>query len=93
MKWKTNAKYGKPDESGTIFTNKDVPIQVHGIHGCPGWYLSCSDLNISGLPLNADSFEEAVKNSKILISKRIGEIVNKYNSFIKDESETEIVRY
>lgn len=93
MEWKTNAKYGEPNESGTIFTNKDIPVKVHRIIGCPGWYLSCSDLNFSRLPLDADSFEDAVKESKILISKRIGEIVNKYDSFIKDETENEIVRY
>ena len=49
MKFRSNAKWNEPVESGTIFDCKvgNTCISVHRIIHCEGWFLSCADLRIS----------------------------------------------
>ena len=54
MKLISNAKYGEPVESGTIFRIKEngFNMSIHKICGCGDtWYLNCSELGINDLPL------------------------------------------
>lgn len=43
MKLKSNAKYGAPVESGTIYTAKvnNMTVSIHKIIGLEGWFLNC----------------------------------------------------
>lgn len=95
MQWQSNARYGKPPESGTIFTAKtDGRIVIHKIHECgEGWYLSCPPLSIDSEPLNTEDFNTAVDSAKAMISRKLKTLHYTYSVFVSDTSENEIVRY
>lgn len=89
MNWKSNAKFGKDLMDGTIFThkiNKIDRVKIHRIAGLSGWFLTCYDLNISGKALSGDTFEEAVKESREIIGKRMKHLVEKYEPFVHDDT-------
>lgn len=91
MKWKTNARYGAPSEDGTIFKNEVESISVHRVIYCSGWYLSCAELGFSQQELEGETFDEAVAYAKNLIRNRINFLKEKYDSFLNDDSNNEIV--
>lgn len=93
MKFKSNARYNEPVESGTIFESKigGMRISVHKIIHCEGWYLSCPNLRISQMKLKSDTLISAIKESKEVLKNVIEELKKDVDSFC--ESEIEISRY
>lgn len=56
MKYISNAKYGEPVETGTIYRgdNKILGICVHELRGCgETLYMNCEALNIYDIKLNS----------------------------------------
>ena len=66
MKFKSNARYGEPTESGTIYEGKigRLRVSVHRITHCEGWFLSCADVQISQMHLKSDTIMGAIEESK-----------------------------
>lgn len=93
MKFKSNAKYNEPVESGTIFEGKvgKLSISVHRIIYCDGWYLSCPDMRISQMKLRSDTLIGAIEESKAVLKNTVDRMVNDVNSFCAEE--IEVVRY
>lgn len=93
MKFKSNAKYNEPLESGTIFEGKvgKMSISVHRIIHCEGWYLSCPDIRISQMKLKSDTLIGAIKESKTVLKKTVEKMMNDVNSFCAEE--IEVSRY
>lgn len=93
MKFKSNAKYNEPVESGTIFEGKvgRLGISVHRIIHCEGWYLSCPDMRISQMKLKSDTLIGAIEESKTVLKKTVERMVNDINSFCAEE--IEVSRY
>ena len=69
MQWKVNSRE-------TIFDLKgnDLGICIHKIVGLDSWFLSCHRLNVKDLDLNTEDFNEAVKQSQIIIMERATKI-------------------
>lgn len=93
MKWQTNSRYNVPVEDGTIFKNEVASISIHRIIHCSGWYLSCAELGFSQQKLNGETFDEAVTDAKQLIKNKMVLLKEKYDGFLNDDSNNEIVRY
>ena len=79
MQWKVNS-------SETIYNlkNNDLGVTVHKIHGLTGWYLTCHSLNIKQMNLNTEDFNEAVKQSQIIIMEETTKIHNSACDFVKN---------
>lgn len=95
MKLISNAKYGEPVESGTIFKIKEngFNISIHKIHGCGDtWYLDCSELGIDNLPLKNRNLLGGVKDAKEIIKYKLETLNVRFNSLYEDE-DIEISRY
>lgn len=93
MKFKSNARYNEPVESGTIFEGKvgKMSISVHRIIHCEGWYLSCPDMRISQMKLKSDTLIGAIEESKTVLKKTVERMMNDVNSFCAEE--IEVSRY
>lgn len=89
MKFKSNAKYNKPVESGTIFEGKvgRLSISVHRIIHCEGWYLSCPDIGISQMKLKSDTLTVAIEESKMVLKKMVEGMMNDVNAFCEEDIE------
>lgn len=76
MKFISNAKYGIPVESGTIFRTKyrSVEISIHRIRNCDGWFLNCRILGIEDMELESTSLMSAIQESKGIIENRMKSI-------------------
>ena len=95
MKLISNAKYGEPVESGTVFNIKEngFNMSIHKIHGCGDtWYLDCSELGIDNLPLKNRILLGCVKDAKEIIKYKLETLNVRFNSLYKDE-DIEISRY
>lgn len=81
MKFKSNAKYGEPVESGTIYEGRigELRVSVHRIIHCEGWYLSCADVRISQMKLESDTLMGAIKESKEVLKS----VVDKLSEDVK----------
>lgn len=88
MKFRSNAKYGEPAESGTIYEGKigKLRVSVHRIIHCEGWYLSCANLRISQMRLKSDTLMEAIKESKEVLKA----VADKLSEDVKAFCETDI---
>lgn len=93
MKFKSNARYSNPVESGTIFEGKigNTKISVHRIIHFEGWFLSCPDLRISQRRLKSDTLMSAIEESKEVLKKVVEDLRKDIDYFCK--SEIEISRY
>lgn len=93
MKFKSNAKYNEPVESGTIFEGEigRMRISVHRIVHCEGWYLSCPSLGISRRELKSDTLVGAIKESKEVLKNVIEDLKKDVDSFC--ESDIEMSKY
>lgn len=93
MKFKSNAKYNEPVESGTIYEGKigHIHISVHRVIHCDGWYLSCPDVWMSQNKLKSETLMEAINESKDVLKKVVEELMDDVNSFC--EQEVEVSRY
>ena len=96
MKWKSNANFGQPAESGEIFWLKDfcMPLCIHTIHGLEReWFLTCRDLHIDDEPLQTEDFNEAVSHAKEIVRKRLALLQETFGAFLDDTSENEFSRH
>lgn len=96
MKLISNAKFGEPVESGTIFNIKEYGfnICIHKIIGCGDtWYLDCGELNIDNLPLKNKTLFGCVKDTKEIIKCRLDTLNKWFYDFYNDDSKMEISNY
>lgn len=87
MKFKSNARWNEPKENGTIFElkNNGLRISIHRIvHVENTWFLSCYALDISQMNLKESDFNEAVKKARIIIYKKLGELLKEYGKIAND---------
>lgn len=93
MKFKSNAKYNQPVESGSIYDGKigNLIISVHHIYNRKEWYLSCHSLNISKRPLKSEDLMSAINEAKEVLEKAIENLQKDVNAFC--EESIEISRY
>ena len=92
MKWKSNAKYNVSAHLGTSFASEVGDVIIHRIHHLDGWYLTCRDLGIESLKLDATSFEDATATARKAVADRLIELTGMYNTFLNDHTD-EIVRH
>lgn len=92
MKLISNAKYGQPVESGSIFRAKagTMEITIHKYMGCEGWFLTCHDLGIEAMELKSESLIQATKESGEILKKTIAKIQKNIEKFC--DSKVEIAR-
>lgn len=93
MKFKSNAKYREPEESGTIFEGRigNLRVSVHKIIHLEGWFLSCPTLQIRQMRLESDTLMEAISEAKEVLKKTVDDLQKDVDSFLKEE--IEISRY
>lgn len=94
MKYISNAKYGEPLETGSIYRgdNKRLGICVHRIHGCgETLYMSCQALGIMDRELNSTSVISAINEAQSLVKQELDLLSKELNSILN--SEIEISRY
>lgn len=86
MKFKSNAKYGEPVESGTIFEGKvgSLRISVHRIIHCECWYLSCADVRISQMKLKSDTLMGAIEESKEVLKAVVDRLSKDVKAFCEE---------
>lgn len=88
MKFRSNARYGEPPESGTIFELKDnrLRIKIHRIIHIDGtWFLSCAPLGFSQYDLHEDDFNNAVGKAKDIIGQEIRKLNDEYCKIVNDD--------
>lgn len=94
MKYISNAGYGKPVETGTIYRgeNGKLNICVHKIHGCgDGLYMNCLTLGITDRKLNSTSVMAAINEAQSLVKRELDLLNKELNAILN--SEIEISRY
>lgn len=94
MKYISNAKYGEPVETGTIYKgdNKRLSICVHTLWGCEETlYMNCQSLHIMGKRLNSTSVIAAINEAQLLVKQELDLLNKELNSILN--SEIEISRY
>lgn len=93
MKLISNAKFGQPVESGSIFRTKagTMEITIHRYIGCEGWFLTCNDLGIKATELKSEGLMQAVRESGEILKKTIDKMQKNINTFC--DSKIEIARY
>lgn len=94
MKYISNAKYGEPVETGTIYRgdNKRLGICVHRLHGCgETLYMDCPALGIMDMKLNTTSVISAINEAQSLVKQELDLLSKELNSILN--SEIEISRY
>lgn len=93
MKWQTDSGRNVPVENGMSFKSEIGSIYIHRIIHISGWFLSCAELGFSQYQLKGDTFDEAVSDAKKLIKNKITFLNERYNNFLNDKGNSEIVRY
>ena len=94
MKYISNAKYGEPVETGTIYRgdNKRLGICVHRLNGCgETLYMDCKALGIMDRKLNSTSAISAINEAQSLAKQELDLLSKELNSILN--SEIEISRY
>lgn len=94
MKYISNAKYGEPVETGTIYRgdNKRLDICVHTLCGCgETLYMNCRALGIVDKRLNSTSVIAAIDEAQSLAKRELDLICKEMNTILN--SEIEISRY
>lgn len=94
MKYISNAKYGEPVETGTIYRgdNKKLDICVHTLCGCgETLYMNCRALDIVDKRLNSTSVIAAINEAQSLVKRELDLLSKELNSILN--SEIEISRY
>lgn len=80
MNWKENT-------ARTIYNLKDnnLGICIHKICGLgEAWFLTCSKLGIDDYNLKTENFNEAVKQSQLIVMEKATEIYNASTDFVKN---------
>lgn len=94
MKYISNAKYGEPVETGTIYRgdNKRLGICVHTLCGCgETLYMNCQALGIMNKRLNSTSIIAAINEAQSLVKQELDLLCKELNTILN--SEIEISRY
>lgn len=93
MKYISNAKYGEPVESGTIYkSDSRLDICVHTICGCgETLYMNCRALDIVDRRLSSTSVIAAINEAQSLAKRELDLISKEMNTILN--SEIEISRY
>lgn len=94
MKYISNAKYGKPVETGTIYRsdNKRLDICVHTLYGCgETLYMNCRTLGIVDRKLNSTSVMNAISEAQLLVKQELDLLCKELNTILN--SEIKISRY
>lgn len=94
MKYISNAKYGEPVETGTIYRsdNKRLDICVHKLFGCgETLYMNCQALNIRDRKLNSASLIAAINEAQSLVKQELDLLGKELNAILNGE--IEISRY
>lgn len=94
MKYISNAKYGEPVETGTIYRgdNKRLGICVHRIHGYgETLYMNCWALGIMDRKLNSTSVISAINEAQSLVKQELDSLSKELNAILN--SKVEISRY
>lgn len=83
MIFRSNAKYGEPVESGTIYEGRigKLRVSVHRIIHCEGWYLSCPNAQISQMQLKSDSLMRAIEESKEVLEAAVDKLSEDVKAF------------
>lgn len=95
MKLISNAKFGEPVESGTIFRIQDhgIDICIHKICSCGDtWYLICNELGIDNLQLKSENLFRCVDEAKEILKKQLELLNERFNNFYED-NDVKILRY
>ena len=90
MKYISNAKYGEPVESGTIYMgdNKRLDICVHTLCGCgETLYMNCRALGIADRKLNSTSVISAINEAQLLVKQELDLLSNELNTILNSEIE------
>lgn len=94
MKYISNAKYGEPVETGTIYRidNKRLDICVYTLCGCgETLYMNCRALGIVDRKLNSTSVMSAINEAQSLVKREFDLLSNELNTILN--SKIEISRY
>lgn len=94
MKYISNAKYGEPVETGTVYRgdNKRLSICVHRLHGCgETLYMDCRALGIMDKKLNSTSAISAINEAQSLVKQELDLLSKELNTILNGE--IEISRY
>lgn len=94
MKYISNAKYGEPVETGTIYRSetKRLDICVHTLCGCgETLYMNCQTLNIRDRKLNSTSVIAAINEAQSIVKRELDLLSKELNSILN--SEIEISKY
>lgn len=94
MKYISNAKYGEPVETGTIYRcdNKRLGICVHTLCGCgETLYMNCNALGIMDRRLNSTSVIAAINEAQTLAKQELDLLSKELDSILN--SGIEISRY
>ena len=95
MKLISNAKFGEPVESGTIFRTQShgIDICIHKICGCGNvLYLNCNELGIDNLQLKSENLFRCVDEAKEILKKQLELLNERFNNFYED-NDVKILRY
>ena len=94
MKYISNAKYGEPVETGTIYRgdSKGLDICVHTLCGCgETLYMNCQTLGIVNRKLNSTSLITAINEAQSLAKQKLDLLSKELNTILN--SDIEISRY
>lgn len=94
MKYISNAKYGEPVETGTIYRgdNKRFNIRVYKLYGCgETLYMNCQALGIMDRKLNSTSVITAINEAQLLVKQEIDLLSKEFDAILN--SKIEISRY
>lgn len=95
MKLISNAKFGEPVESGTIFRTQGhgIDICIYKICGCGDtWYLNCNELGIDNLQLKSENLFRCVDEAKEILKQKLELLNGRFNNFYED-NDVKILRY
>lgn len=93
MKFKSNGKYNKPVESGSVYEGRigKLIVSVHHIYGGEEWFLSCHNLNISQKHLKSETLMDAINEAKEVLKDAVDGLQKDVSAFC--EEDIEISRY
>lgn len=94
MKYISNAKYGEPVETGTVYRgdNKRFNIRVYKLYGCgETLYMNCKALGIINQKLKSTSVITAINEARLLVKQEIDLLSKEFDAILN--SKIEISRY
>lgn len=94
MKYISNAKYGEPVETGTIYRSDSerLDICVHKLCGCgETLYMNSQALHIRDKRLNSTSVISAIIEAQLLVKQELDSLSKELNTILN--SDIEISRY